>query len=286
MIKKAYLLLIIFAIFVSCSEKTTELEVVKKTNNTKTEEKTDDLTTDETRPLTVINKNDTLKIWVRADGAPDMFLNENGELEGFYVDLERRIMEEMDQVFEFIPYTDLGPLVQKIKNGEAHLAMATPNLPDYRKMANMSDSFETLDFVTFIHNDTELDDISDKESIIKSLFGKKVGVQTRGHIYQLLRDYKEIEILEYPTTTSALEALNNKEVDAVPDVKRIGQLYSKTNNWNITPVGDPLFTLELCTSFSQTLDTSIVDRYNRALKTITESGELNDLFNSYYGEKK
>lgn len=286
MIKKACLLLIIFTIFVSCSKKTTELEVVNKADNTKKEEQSVISNNEETKPLTVITKNDTLKIWVRADGAPGMFVDENGDLQGFYVDLERRVMDEMGQKYEFVPYTDLGPLVQKIKSGEAHLAMATPDLPDYRKFLNMSISFETLDFVTFIHKDTVLEDISNKESIIKSLYGKKVGAQTRGHIYQLLREYKEIEIVEYPTTTSALEALNNGEVDAVPDVKRIGVLYSQANDWNIKPVGEPLFSEKLCTSFSQTLDESLVERYDAALKKIIDSGEKDKMYDSYYGKKK
>lgn len=283
MTNKVNLILLILIFLTSCSEKTTELELVNKDKEVKSEKIATDLATEEVRPLTVINNNDVLKIWVRADGAPGMFVNENGKLEGFYVNLERRIMEEMDQSYEFVPYTDLGPLVQKIKSGEAHLAMATPDVPDYRTFLNMSNSFETLEFVTFIHSDSSLADTSSKESIIKSLFGKKVGVQTRGHIYQLLRKYKEIDIVEYPTTTSALKALNNKEVDAVPDVKRIGELYSKGNRWNITPVGEPLFTEKICTSFSQTLDTSIVDRYNKALSTIIDSGEFDEMYNSYYG---
>jgi ABC-type amino acid transport substrate-binding protein len=81
-----------------------------------------------------------------------------------------------------------------------------------------------------------------------------------------------------------MEALHKGEVDAIPEVKRIGILYSEQNNWNVKPIGGPIFGLNVGTGFSQELDTSVVDRYNVALKALIDSGFIDNLYSSYFGE--
>lgn len=285
--KKISLIFIILLIFsiTSCSrnKKETELELNEPVAE-KEEVEVQEIVDDETKPLIEITKDDALQIWVRADGAPGMFLNADNELEGFYVDLEVAVMEEMGQKYDFVPYTDLGPLVQKIKNGSAHSALSTPVVPDFEAFLNISIPFEVLTYVVFLPLESDEIIPDNKEEAIKALYGKKIGVQTRGHIYQVLRDHKEIEIIEYPTTTVAMEALHNGEVDAVPEVKRIGILYAKENNWNVKPVGAPIFGLDIGTGFSQAINPSVVDRYNKALQTLIDNGYVAELYNSYFGE--
>lgn len=284
--KKLLLLFILSILILSCDKKDTELEVIEKEtpevtqNDNTTEQVTNE---EETKPLIEISKEDVLQIWYRADGAPGMFVDENGNAKGFYIDLEKAIMKEMGQKYNFNPYSDLGPLIQNIKSGTAHSALATVDVPDYRALANISTTFEVLDYYIFIsanNNDIVPTNI---DEAIKYLNGKKVGVQTRAHIYQLLRDHKEIEIVEYPTTTVAMEALHNGEVDAVPEVKRIGVLYAKEKNWAVKPVGAPIFSQDIGTGFSKVVDTSVVDRYNKALQTLIDNGYVADLYNSYFG---
>lgn len=280
---KIFLLLLSSLLFMGCSKEKTELELVQESNNQEVVE-TKEILAEETRPLLEITKDDELQIWVRADGAPGMFLNSNNEVEGFYVDLDRAVMEEMGQKFNFVPYTDLGPLLQKLKDGSAHSALATPDLPDFRSFLNVSTTYELLNFVIFLPQSSSEIIPDNKEDAIKSLYGKKVGVQTRGHIYQVLRDHKEIEIIEYATTTVAMEAMHNGEVDAVPEVKRIGVLYAKENNWDVKPVGAPIFGLDIGTGFSKVLDTSVVDRYNKAMQTLIDNGFVANLYEEYFGQ--
>ncbi|MBN2617404.1 MAG: transporter substrate-binding domain-containing protein [Spirochaetales bacterium] len=282
--KKLLSIILVPLFLFSCQKQTTELEVSEKMAEVEKEEVKQVTEETETKPLQVITKDDTLEIWVRADGAPGMFLNDNNELEGFYVDLEKAVMKEMGQKYHLNSYTDLGPVVVKIKSGEGHEAIATPILPDYKALANISISFETLFYVIFLPSDSTEVIPDNKEEAIKSLYGKKVGVQTRGHIYQMLRDYKDIEIVEYPTTTVAMEALHNGEVDAVPEVKRVGLYYANLNNWNVKPVGPSIFSLDIGTSFSKTLDQSVVDRYNTALQKLIDNGFVKKLYKDYFGE--
>jgi len=250
------------------------------TVNNKTEA---NVVVEESKPLIVVSASDTILILVREDGAPGMYLGKDGQVHGFYVDLEKMVMKEMGQSYRFVPYSDVGPAVQAMKSGTHHIALAAPDLTDYRSFLNLSIPYEVLNYVTFIQKEnSDIAGVTKKE-IIKSLYGKKVGVQTRGHIYQTLRQFKEIELIEYPTTTKALADLHKGLLDAVPDVKRIGIYYTKKNNWDIIPVGKPIISHKLTTAISQRFDPSLLDRYNKALKALIIDGRFDDLYESYFG---
>ncbi len=237
----------------------------------------------ERKPLITLSATDTIKIFVREDGAPGMYLGKDGQVHGFYVELEKMIMEGMGQSYVFVSYHDIGPVAQELKSGTHHIALAAPDLPEYRSFLNLSIPYEVLNYVIFVQkNNTEIAG-STREELIKSLHGKRVGVQARGHIFQLLRDIKEIELIEYPTTTKALGDLNNGLLDAVPDVKRIGIYYANLNNWDIRPLGNPIISNKLTTAFSKRIETSLLDRYNKALKALISDGRFDALYESYFG---
>lgn len=267
-----------------CDNNETELVIIEESPQSQgiTKDKIDS-GTDTVKPLRVIKPEDTIEIFVRADGAPGMYLGDDGELHGFYVELEKMIMKEMGQAYLLRSYSDVGPVALGLKSGIYHSALAAPDLPEYRSFLNLSISYEVLHFVTFVQSGNEVIKGETKDDILSSLHGKKVGVQTRGHIYQALRDIREIELVEYPTTTKALADLDKGLLDAVPDVKRIGEHYLVLNGWDIKPVGSPIISQNLTTAFSQTLDRSLIDRYNAALQRLMSDGRFEVLRESHFG---
>ncbi len=286
---KKYLIMILLALIaVGCSKKTTEIEISENINKSEINDeqvKATVINEEKSKPLIKISNKDVLEIYVRADGAPGMYLDTDGEVKGFYVELEKSVMKEMNQEYRMNSYTDAGVAVQMIRDGVAHSALSVPLLADYKTFLNISIPFEVLNYVTIVQEDNnEIPINATKDEILKLLEGKKVGVQTRGHIYQFLRDYKEIIMVEYPTTTQAEDALNNGELDAVIEVKRIMEHYSKTRNWKLKAVGEPVLFYDIGTGFSQALDPSVVDRYNVALKTLIDNGYVTKLYKQYFGE--
>lgn len=281
MLKKSTLFLFLLLFISSCKKEEKLILEEPVQPSAKSEEEAGEQ--EERKPLKMVKNTDTVKIIVRSDGAPGMYLSEDGTLKGFYVELEKMIMKEMNQTYEFIPYDDLGPVYQGIKTGIYHIALAVPDVPDYRQRVNLSIPYEILHYVTFVQDSNNEIHGSTRDEIIQSLYGKKVGVQTQGHIFQVLRDFKEIELIHYPTTTKALEALNQGLLDAVPDVKRIGLHYSRLKNWKIKAVGEPIISHRISTGFSQAIDTNLVDRYNTALNQIITDNRLQTLWESYYG---
>lgn len=279
--KKVLLCLSILSIFISCSKKD-ELIVdsMTETENQKVMQSDDNV---ENKPQIIVDKNDIVRIMVRGDGAPGMFLGDDGEVHGFYVELEKMIMKEMGQKYIFEAYTDVGPVVQALKTGTAHIALSVPDLPDYRSIVYLSIPYEILNYVTFIKDENIDIKGATKDEIIKSLSGKRVGVQTQGHIWQILREYKDIELIDYPTTTKAMEALNMGYVDAVPENRETGNYYLERNSWNVKHIGETILSYTITTGISRRFDPSFLERYNMALQFLIDSGEVEALWESYYG---
>lgn len=284
MFKKILFLTALFLLIFAC-KKRDELEIEKEDVNevVAVEEEKPEII-EESKPLIILTKDDIVKILVRADGAPGMWLGEDGEVYGFYVDLERLVFEEMGQKYEFVPYTDVGVAAQGLKTGTSHVALAVPDLADYRSFLNLSLPYETLNYITFVHNDNNDIKGETKEELLKSLSGKKVGVQVTGFAFQSLRDNKDLELVEYATTTKAMEGLHNREVDAVIENRETGSYYVKQNNWDLKPVSQNILNHRNTSGFSMALDTSIVDRYNEALQRLFDNGSVDKLHKEYYGE--
>ncbi len=274
----------VIGLLACCNDQEPELVISEDQHQVAKQDETMQIKGNETsKPLIIISAKDTAVILVREDGAPGMYIGDDGKLHGFYVDLEKMIMDEMGQTYKLVPYSDVGPVAQGIKSGIYHIALAAPDLPEYRSFLNLSIPYEVLHYVTFVQKGNTTISGSTSKEMIESLHGKKVGVQTQGHIYQALREIREIVLIEYPTTTKALEALNKGKLDAVPDVKRIGIYYSSLNNWDVVPVGQPIISHKLTTAFSQMVDESLIHRYNAALKSIMSDGRFDSLYESYFG---
>lgn len=230
----------------------------------------------------VIKENDIVRVLVRADGVPGMYVDKDGNSSGFYVELEQMVMDEMGQACEFYAYTDIQTAYTGISSGEYHTVLAVPNLESYKSIVYLSEVYETLHFTTFVQKGNSEIRGETREEVIRALFGKKVGVQARGHIYHALKEYKEIELVEFPTTTQALEALNKGAVDAVPDVERIVNYFNRAKNWNLVPVGEPVLSHKVSTGISRAYDESFVKKYNEALNKLLSDGRFARLYDSYF----
>lgn len=279
--KKVYILILVL-IIISCRKKE-ELQIEEVVSESNGKEGIDEVT--ESKPLIKVSKDDTVYILVRADGNPGMYLGDDGEVYGFYVDLERMVMEEMGQKYQFKAYTDVGSAAQDLKTGVSHIALAVPDVVDYRNFLNLSIHFETLNYVAFVRSDNSDINIkgASKQEVIESLHGKRIGVQVTGQVYQNLRGIKEIELVDFATTTKAMEALNQGLVDAVPENRETAQYYIEENGWDLKAIGPNILFHKNTTGFSKIYDLDLVERYNKALQKLLDNGSVYKLHKKYYG---
>lgn len=282
MLKKLLYILTTILLITGCKkDDELDIEAEKVVKESVTEEVVEE---DDPKPLITVDKDDVVSILVRSDGYPGMWKGEDGEVYGFYVDLERMIMERMGQKFEFLPYDHVGVGAQALKTGTSHNALAVPDVPDYRAFLNLTIPYETINYITFVREENRDITGSTKEEILESLKGKEVGVQTQGHVYQTLREYKDIILIEYPTTTEAMAGLARGEVDAVPENREIAEYYQELNSWKFKEVGGFIHSFQNTTGFSKVYDTAIVDRYNKALNSLIDDGSISKLHIQYYGD--
>lgn len=283
---KYFLYILVFLLFTACADEQPKLVIFGDEQSSDSLDNNPDLseTADsaERKTAVMINPDDMITIMVRADGAPGMYLGDDGDVHGFYIDLTKMIMSEMQQNYRFQAYTDLGPVIHGIKAGTMQIALTAPDVPDYKALAHLTVPFETHRVVTFRRSgDTSIGGAT-AEDVIESFKGKKIGVQTRAHVYQALREEKEIELVEFPTSTLAMEALDRGDVDAVPDVKRVGIYYANSKGWNIEAAGAPILELNICNAVSRAIDESFLVKYNNAISKVINDGRLKKLYEDYF----
>ena len=278
-----YLSIVFFFLLIVACTKETEITTENVSKPEQTTESTDEKSISEELPLIKINKGDELIVAVRYDYGPYMWV-ENNNFKGFLVDVEKTILKRMGQNYIFVEFTNAEKVVMDLKDGKVHCTIGVPKIQDYEQLFNLADSYLTVTWITLVHKDTNDIGGSTREEVIQSLFGKTVGVQARGVEYNMLREYKEINLIEYETGTVALEKLANKEVDAKVEVKEIALHLAKINGWDIKPVGVPLDNSVVAMGFSKRVDPEIIGRYNAALKSIQDDGTYDKIYNSWFGE--
>ena len=228
-----------------------------------------------------ISRNIVLIVYVRADSEPHQFIDESGKLKGFFPDIDTAVFKYMNQKYKFVVYDDIGRAVEELKTGLAHAACATPVTPDFSKMFNIVPYMNT-DFYTFVHKENTNIKGNTFNELLNSYRGKKIGVQTRGQIQNLLREYSGINIIEFETSTVALKNLSEKKIDATHDVKEVGLYYAKKNNWAVKVVGPAILNVEAGLGFSRAIDQEIVSRYRTALKEIKNNGTYRKIWNKWF----
>ena len=140
---------------------------------------------------------------------PYEMTTDSGEIEGIDVDTAKAIAEKLGLELQ-IDDMDFDAALLSVQQGKADIVMAGVTVTDERKaVMDFSDSYATG--IQSI--------IGPKDSDIASpddLAGKKIGTQrgTTGYIY-CSDDFGEDSVVAYDNGLTAVQALNNGQVDAV-----------------------------------------------------------------------
>ena len=279
-----FLLFILALSIVGCNRKT-QVSVEKVTDIPSQETPSAESAEVESKiSLLKIQPEDEVILMVRADYEPYMWIDDKGDFTGWTVDVERAIWEEMGQKYRMVSYTDAGKATQDVKSGVAHALVGTPYTPDYIKIFNLAEPWIFMELMIFVDKDNSEIGGTSVEECIESLLGKRVGVQARGIEYNLLREYKDIELIEYETGTVAIRKMAEGVVDAKLELIQPAIYQAKNENLEIKSVGVPIFSMEVSLGFYKGLDPEIVDRYNAALKSIQENGTYDRIYKKWFGE--
>ena len=159
-----------------------------------------ELTTVETGKLTMATN---------ATFPPYEMTADSGEIEGIDVDTAKAIAEKLGLELQ-IDDMDFDAALLSVQQGKADIVMAGVTVTDERKaVMDFSDSYATGIQSIIVPNDSDIaspDDLADK----------KIGTQrgTTGYIY-CSDDFGEDSVVAYDNGLTAVQALNNGQVDAV-----------------------------------------------------------------------
>ena len=140
---------------------------------------------------------------------PYEMTTDSGEIEGIDVDTAKAIAEKLGLELQ-IDDMDFDAALLSVQQGKADIVMAGVTVTDERKaVMDFSDSYATGIQSIIVPNDSDIASPDD-------LAGKKIGTQrgTTGYIY-CTDDFGEDAVVAYDSGLTAVQALNNGQVDAV-----------------------------------------------------------------------
>ena len=273
--------LLILCIFSSCERKSDlEVKKVEKKIGTAAEQKI----ISGNPVLSIIDQEEGLRVAVRSDYPPYMYLNENNELIGLLVESEKAIFDEMNYKYTFIPITDVGKALQDLKVGAIHAALGLTNQSIFAEYKLAKNYFS---FAAYIFVRPEEKDINGPtpEELLASLSGKTIGVQTRGSDLDMVRGIADIKYKEYATGTVALQALADGEVDAKIEILEVVYDFNLKHGTDLIPTGVPIYEITANTGFYPGLEQAIVNNYNQALDKVVAGGTIDKIYKKYFPDK-
>ena len=140
---------------------------------------------------------------------PYEMTTDSGELEGIDVDTAKAIAEKLGLELQ-IDDMDFDAALLSVQQGKADIVMAGVTVTDERKaVMDFSDSYATGIQSIIVPEGSDIASPDD-------LAGKKIGTQrgTTGYIY-CSDDFGEDSVVAYDSGLTAVQALNNGQVDAV-----------------------------------------------------------------------
>lgn len=228
--------------------------------------------------LDKIRETKVLKVGTDATFPPFEFKNEQGEYDGFDIDLIHAVAEELGvEKVEFVD-TEFKGLIPGLQAKHFDvIASAMYITEERRETIEFSDPYFPGGLSIMVKKD------NDEIQSIEDLKGKKVSVQIGTKSLTFLNEnYPEIETLEFEKNVEMFMALETGRADAVVTGRPAALVYAKESG-NVK-VLDQELTEELYGYGIRKEDEDLREEINKALKTLRDNGEYQEIVNKWFGE--
>ena len=203
---------------------------------------------------------------------PYEMTTDSGEIEGIDVDTAKAIAEKLGLELQ-IDDMDFDAALLSVQQGKADIVMAGVTVTDERKaVMDFSDSYATGIQSIIVPSDSDIASPDD-------LAGKKIGTQrgTTGYIY-CSDDFGEDSVVAYDNGLTAVQALNNGQVDAVVIDNAPATEYVAANPG--LKVLDTSYAEEDY-AIGMAKGSALEDAINKALEELKEDGTLQSIVDKY-----
>jgi ABC-type amino acid transport substrate-binding protein len=203
---------------------------------------------------------------------PYEMTTDSGEIEGIDVDTAKAIAEKLGLELQ-VDDMEFDAALLSVQQGKADIVMAGVTVTDERKaVMDFSDSYATGIQSIIVPNDSDIASPDD-------LVGKKIGTQrgTTGYIY-CSDDFGEDSVVAYDSGLTAVQALNNGQVDAVVIDNAPATQYVAANPG--LKVLDTSYAEEDY-AIGMAKGSALEDAINKALEELKEDGTLQSIVDKY-----
>ena len=196
-----------------------------------------------------------------------------GTIEGIDVDTAQAIAEKLGLELQ-IDDMDFDAALLSVQQGKADIAMAGITVTDERMaVMSFSDSYATGIQSVIVPEGSDITSVDD-------LAGKKIGTQrgTTGYLY-CSDDFGEDAVVAYDNGLTAVQALNNGQVDAVVIDNAPAQEFVAANPG--LKILDTAYAQEDYAIGVAKGNTQLLDAINGALEELQDDGTLQAIVNKY-----
>ena len=203
---------------------------------------------------------------------PYEMTTDSGEIEGIDIDTAKAIAEKLGLELQ-VDDMEFDAALLSVQQGKADMVMAGVTVTDERKaVMDFSDSYATGIQSIIVPNDSDIASPDD-------LAGKKIGTQrgTTGYIY-CSDDFGDDNVVAYDDGLTAVQALNNGQVDAVVIDNAPAQEFIAANPG--LAILDTSYAEEDY-AIGMAKGSSLEDAVNAALKELKADGTLQSIVDKY-----
>ena len=205
---------------------------------------------------------------------PPYEYHDGGDIVGIDVDVAKAIAEKLGMTLE-IEDIAFDSIIPELQSGKAHLGIAGMTVDEDRlKNVDFTDPYTTASQVIIVKEDSDITKSDD-------LAGKYIGVQlgTTGDIYA--SDYEEqgATIERYNKGFEAVQAMLQGKIDAVVIDKEPAKVFVSQNEG--IKILDEALTVEEYAIAVKKGNTELLEKVNKALAELKESGELQAIIDKY-----
>lgn len=219
-----------------------------------------------------------IKVGTNAEYQPFEFVDENGEIVGFDVDIVNEIGARAGFEVEWVN-TRWDGIFVALANGEFNAVASAVTITDERKQTiDFSDPYFNAGQSIAVRADNA--DITGPDSLTE---GIRVGVQlgTTGDIW--LTDNTQADVQRFEDNPLAVQALAAGDLDAVvADAPTLADIIRANPELNLKMVGEP-FTEEFYGIGIRKGQDDLKAQINEALASMREDGTYDEIYNKWFG---
>ena len=225
------------------------------------------------RSLDEIKKSGVLKVAVFSDKAPFGYIDKDGKNAGYDIVFAERLAKDLGVK---VKYTSVDPAarVDVLTSNKVDITLANFTVTDERKnVMDFSDSYATGIQSIIVPEGSDIASPDD-------LAGKKIGTQrgTTGYIY-CTDDFGEDNVIAYDDGLTAVQALNNGQVDAVVIDNAPAKSFVEANPG--LKILDTAYAQEDYAIGVAKGNTALLDAINSALEELQADGTLQAIVDKY-----